>query len=335
MESGARFDFTDGDRRLLERLQPFLPDRIFDAHAHIYRREFLPENGGLFQRLGTTDVRRLREEKRRIYGDRAFGALLLPMPSPLFKTVPGLRDEANAYIASQLDGAPGFYGTAYVMPGDSREQVEAMLVHPHIRGFKCYHQTADCTGPTFHAEIREYLPESAWEAADAHGLTITLHMVKDKSLADPENLACIRTMTARYPNAKLILAHAARGFASWTAVETVRQLRGADNIYYDLAAVCDPAAIFEIIRQAGAERVMWGTDYPIDCVRGKPVSCGETFTWIYPGDLPCPIDFPVSLTVLESLFAFYQASLMLDLGRPELERIFWKNAADLFGPGPV
>ncbi len=332
MERKELIYLDDADRRLLERLQPFLPGRIFDAHCHLHRVDLLPDTDGLFQLLGTTDVRRLREDEKFVYGDREFRALLLPMPSPLFKTDPSLRDEANAWMAGQLAEGREFYGAAYVMPGDSVEKVESMLTNERFRGFKCYHQTADTEGPTIQADIREYLPESAWQVADERGMTITLHMVKDRALADPENLDYIRTMTARYPGAKLILAHCARGFASWTAVETVRQLRGIDNIYYDLAAVCDPAAMFEVIRQGGADRVLWGTDYVIDRVHGKPVSCGELFTWVYPYALPCPLDFPVSLTVLESLFAFYQASLMLDLGRPEIEAIFWKNAMALFDP---
>ncbi len=332
MEPGTLIYLTDGDRRLLERLQSFLPDRIFDAHCHLHRTDLLPDTGGLFQRLGTADLHRLRKDEKLIYGDRPFRALLLPMPSPLFKQDPALRDEANAWMAGQLREGSEFFGAAYVMPGDSEEKVESMLTTPQFRGFKCYHQTADTNGPTFQADIREYLPESAWRVADRRGMAITLHMVKSRSLADPENLAYVRTMTAKYPNARLILAHAARGFASWTAVETVRQLRGIGSIYYDLAAVCDPAAIFEVIRQGGADRVLWGTDYIIDRVHGKPVSCGETFSWVYPHEISCPIDFPVCLTVLESLFALYQASLMLDLGRPEIEAIFWNNAMGLFEP---
>ena len=322
---------NEADLRLREKLDAFLPDRIFDAHAHLYRTEALPEGDGLFQLLGTRDVRRLDEDRKKLYGDRRFGALLLMMPSPRYRSEPGLRDRENAWLASQLDDAPDCFGTAYVMPGDSRDKIESMLVHPRIRGFKCYHQTADTAGSTLQAEIREYLPESAWQTAQEHGLSITLHMVKDMALSDPENFDYIRAMTAKYPGATLILAHCARGFAPWTAIEAVRKLRGIDNIYYDMAAACEPALMFEVIRQAGPDKVMWATDYPLDLVHGKPVPCGETFTWVYPYELPFPIHFPVCCTALESLLAFREASLMLDLGKPEIEAIFWKNAQRLFG----
>ena len=76
--------FTEQDLALRERLQPFLSDRIFDAHAHLHRAGDLPE-GNLFRVLGTADAGRLAADARRIYGDRKFGALLLPMPSVLFR----------------------------------------------------------------------------------------------------------------------------------------------------------------------------------------------------------------------------------------------------------
>ena len=181
------------------------------------------------------------------------------------------------------------------------------------------------------ADIAEYLPEVAWEIANERGLVITLHMVKELSLADPVNLAYIKEKTAQYPNARLILAHCARGFASWTTIETVRQLKGIPNIYYDMAAISEPATMFEVIRQAGVDKVMWGSDYCIDRVRGRAFSCGQTFAWLYEYDLPESVHMPMSLVCLESLFAFYQASLMLDLTKAEIQDIFYNNAIRLLG----
>ena len=40
--------------------------------------------------------------------------------------------------------------------------------------------------------------------------------LKDKALADKDNLDYIIKMSKSYPDAVLILAHAARSFASWT-----------------------------------------------------------------------------------------------------------------------
>ena len=326
------FVFTQEDKALLARLQDFIPAKIFDMHAHIHNVEHIEDNPpSLTVRHGTATALDFLREQKELYGERTVRGMLIPFPTMNFKT-PGIPDKVNQWFIGQLETAPNCVGEVYVKPGDTREHIESLLVSDQIKGFKCYHITADTDGPTFKANIDEYLPEVAWEIANERGFVITLHMVKDLSLADPENLAYIQEKTAKYPNATLILAHCARGFASWTTIETVRKLKGIPNIYYDMAAICEPATMYEVIRQAGHDKVMWGSDYCIDRVRGRAFSCGETFTWVYDYDLPEEgIHMPMSLVCLESLFAFYQASLMLDLTKAQIEDIFYNNAVRLLG----
>ena len=51
------------------------------------------------------------------------------------------------------------------------------------------------------------------------GLLIMLHMVLDRAIADERNQQYIREHCVRYPNARLVLAHAARGFCGAHTVE--------------------------------------------------------------------------------------------------------------------
>ena len=324
------FGWTDADRALHARLQSFIPDKVFDAHCHLHNMDFMPK-GNIFQAYGTADAKRCLAEQKELYGDRKFRALLLATPSILFRERPELRDQMNDWMNEQMNDAPDCVGTVYVVPGDTKEQIEGMLKHPLIRGFKCYHQTSVRADNTFLSDVEEYLPEAAWEVADEREMAITIHMVKPAALADESNMSYFKKMTAKYPHAKLILAHCARGFASWTTVEKVRELAGIPNIYYDMAAVCEPAAMFELIRQVGPEHVMWGTDYCIDRAHARSINCGETFTWLYNYELPESVKIPMCKTVLESLFAFWQASLMLDLSRGDIEKIFYGTGTSLFG----
>ena len=327
----ADFVFEKADLALLERLQDFIPEKIFDMHAHIHNVAHIENNpDSLTVRHGTATAQGFLEEQKALYGDRLVRAMLIPFPTANFQT-PGIPEAVNQWVIEQLATAPTCAGEVYVKPGDTREYIDSLLVSDQIKGFKCYHLTAKTDGPTFRADIRQYLPEVAWEIANERGFVITLHMVKDLSLADPENLAYIKEKTAQYPNAKLILAHCARGFSSWTTVETVRQLNGIANLYYDMAAICEPATMYEVIRQAGADKVMWGSDYCIDRVRGRASSCGLGFAWFYEYSLPEGINLPMNLVCLESLFAFYQASLMLDLSKAQIQDIFYNNAVRLLG----
>lgn len=330
MDYDYTFGWTDDDKDLLKRLQAFIPDKIFDAHAHLHKVEYMPMGNTIFNGFGTTDMERLLADQKKLYGARKFRGLILPTPSVLFNNNSDLRREMNVWMNEELYKAPDCVGAIYVMPGDTKEDIEAMIINPQIRGFKCYHQSAETNGPTWLAEVWQYLPEAAWQIADERGMSITIHMVLPLALADEKNMNYFKSMTSKYPHAKLILAHCARGFASWTTIETVRRMKNIPNLYYDMAAICDAATIFELIRQAGPNQVMWGSDYCIDRAHGKPVNAGSTFRWLYKHEIPENVNFPVCMTVLESLFAFYQASLMLDLTKQEINQIFYGTGCQIF-----
>ena len=330
MDYDYTFGWTEEDKALLERLQSFIPDKVFDAHAHLHKVEYMPSGNNAFQGFGSADMERLLEDQKKLYGSRKFRGLILPTPSVLFNEKPELRKKMNEWMNEELYKAPDCVGAIYVMSGDTKEQIEAMITNPQIKGFKCYHQSAKTDGPTWLAEVGEYLPEAAWQVADERNMSITIHMVRTLALYDEKNMTYFKKMTAKYPNAKLILAHCARGFASWTTIEAVREMKGIPNLYYDMAAISDAATMFELIRQAGPEHVMWGSDYFIDRMHGKYVNVGDTFRWLYKHEIPESVNFPVCMTASESLFAFYQASLMLDLTKQEICQVFYDTGCQIF-----
>ena len=331
MDYEFTYGWNDTDREVLAKLQSFIPDKVFDAHAHLHKVEYMPQSANMFQGYGTADMERLLKDQKELYGHRKFRGLILPTPSALFNDRPDLRKEMNDWMNQELYKAPDCVGAVYVMPGDTKADTEAMLRNPQMRGFKCYHQSAKTDGPTWLAEVGEYLPETAWQVAHERGMSITIHMVRPLALSDEKNMAYFKEMCAKYPNARLILAHCARGFASWTTIEAVRQMKGIPNLYYDMAAVCDPATMFELIRQAGCDHVMWGSDYFIDRAHGKPINTGDSFRWLYTHEVPESVAFPACKTVLESLMSFYQASLMLDLTKEEIAQVFYGTGCHIFG----
>ena len=81
--------------------------------------------------------------------------------------------------------------------------------------------------------------------ADKYELVITLHIVKDKAVADEDNIREIKDICMRYPELKLILAHAARGFNYYNNFEGLKQLKRCDNLYFDISSVCQPQAILQ------------------------------------------------------------------------------------------
>lgn len=313
---------NDKDKQILALLKDFLPEKIFDVHAHLCNVELQTDFTGFNREYGTTEAKRFQEDQKQLLGDREIRGMMIPMPVPsLWKN----RDEINQWVVEQAASMPGFAAEVYVLPTDTVADIEAMLTHPCIKGFKCYYMTA-LGDAGDQSDIADFLPESAWQVANERGLCITLHMMKTLSPADPVNQEYILTMARKYPNAKLILAHCGRGFATWTILQTARKFKGIDNIYYDLAAICDSAAMFEVIRQAGADHVMWGSDYPLAMNEWRPYTMGIASRWLDPERCPGLV---IGSLETESLLNFYQASLMLDLSRQEIADIFWNNAVRL------
>lgn len=322
------------DAHALERLADFVPDKVFDAHVHLYDERFTtylcrnkPANA-----LECFDWARYQQDMQAILPGRTIHANVISYPDKHMAANAANRDASDAFTVAQLEQDPLSVGEVMVAPGDTAEELEQRLVHPRIRGFKCYHLLAKQDGPTFQCRTEEFLPEAAWEVANARGLVITLHMVRDAALSDPDNLAYIQTMAQRYPNATLILAHAARSFASWTGPEAVGEVAHLDNVWFDFSAVCESPAMFQILRKAGHSRCMWGTDYPISQGRGKCFSLGSGFQWLYEKELEA-IQAPGAWHIAtETLMALRQAAILAELTPAQAEDVFYHNAMRLFHP---
>ena len=318
-------------------LNDFLPEKIFDAHVHLYDGAFVSgqaNGGGAFAIRDHCEVCDYLEDMKPLLGNRQVRMNIVTTPDGSMAAPDSPDRKASVdFLADQLTQFPGNVGEVVVGPDDTVDDIEKMLVHPNIRGFKCYHLMSH-NKPTWNAPIGDYLPESAWEVADKHGFAITLHMVRDKALSDPVNSKYIIQMAKKYPNAVLILAHAARSFAAWTALEAVDTVKGLPNVWFDFSGVCESPAEFQIMRKCGVDRCMWGSDYPVSRLAGKAISIADSFYWITEKDLERfagPTEFHSWLAGTENLMALRQACLMLDLGRDDIEKLFYKNAMGLFG----
>ena len=322
-------DPFDTRAALRERVAAFLPERIFDAHAHVYDAAFMPgyadkpEHPFGRPRVGVEEYRRgMRELMRGACPQRV---LLLPTPDPAMRDRSnGLCAAATACVVEELRKAPDTWGEAYVLPEDTEADIEAMLVDERIRGFKCYYYASPNgnLGPAY-----EFLPEAAWRVADRFGLAITLHLACDGALSDPRNLEYLERMARRYPRAVLILAHAGRAFAEWTGLEPVKRLAALDNVCYDLSAICEPAPMQACIRAAGVDRVMWGSDYPCCRFVGRAVSFSDRFVWFDEAAArACGFTGEVFSVLEENLIALYIAADLLDLTPLDVQKLFAGNA---------
>ena len=320
---------NSADDQFFEReLTSFLPDRIFDAHCHIFLEKYVAWS--LKDYPGDIGYDGYMAAMRDVHGDRSGGALFIPFAEA---EDPAGRGPSNEWVGAQTARNENFRGLFYVMPGDDPEWVRQEVRRLGLHGLKCYHTFADVT-PTWEASIPDYLPEQLVAVANDEGWVITLHMVKSRAVADPDNIHWIRRYCETYPDMRLILAHSARGFQPAHNLEGLPQLTGLDNLYFDTSVNCEPIAHQAIIRIIGHDRLMYGSDLPVCHERGRSLSAADSFVWLYEdtpvwGEKHLQID-PV-LIGLEHLRSIKWACWSERLDDNAVEDIFWNNAARLFG----
>ena len=208
-----------------------------DVHAHIYRmcdlgKQFSPYIHG----PEIADHKIWRECVERFVGnDKKLSAIHVPPPCETNKEIPA----SNAFVVSETDKNPNCKALVLISPDMSRDDVERYLENPRVVGMKPFSYYADYDGPSGNAPLNTYLPEWAWQCADEHGLMLLVHLMRPGSLADPLNYCEIRKMALKYPNARLMLDHCARGFNAETVACGIEYVKDLKNVYFDTSSICE------------------------------------------------------------------------------------------------
>ena len=321
------------DREVFEKeLNSFVPDRVFDAHAHLCHPDFLDMKiEGLPKIFGGDEYFYWIDC---LHPGRETAAFFLSFVWPYTNNANFAA--SNAWVAQQSAASKGCRGAFYVRAQDDPEWVRQEVKRLGLNGLKCYYVSAQVADP-WNAEIPEYLPEPLVRVANQEGWVITLHLVKHKAVADPGNIYWIRKYCKSFPNMKLILAHSARGFQPANNLEGLTQLTDIDNLYFDTSANCESFAHEVILKLFGHKKLLYGSDSPIcSLLRGKNFGVGNGFIWLTHNsqkdvwEQGQPNSGKPILVGLEHLRSLKWAAWSLGLTDNQVEDIFWNNAVGLF-----
>jgi len=321
---------TEADRVIAEALTGFLPKKIFDIHAHLYRTadfkavSALPADGP--QQVAAVEWRKRMALQTK--GAKLVGGLFMPYPASGVDV-----EQANAYLLEQLDGAKESRGLVMAAFNRGPDSVAACLDHPRMAGFKPYHVFSSKKN-TYEAKLSEYVPEWAWRLADKRGWVMTIHLVRHGALADEANRRELVALCQKYPGVKIVLAHGARGFHAPNTIGGIKRLAHLENLWFDTSAVCESSVFTAILQEFGPRRLLWGSDFPVAQERGRCVTVGDGFFWISPAQMDQRKGAPAfrpALIGLESLRALQQAAMEFGLEREDLDDIFLGNALRLLG----
>jgi glutamate-1-semialdehyde 2,1-aminomutase len=319
------------DHELFAReLESFVPERVFDAHAHLWQAAWWDEQPA-HVRAAPPEVDRAvyHQHMAWILPGRQVEAMhfAYPFPAPAGERLAA----ANAWVGAQLAAAPRACGQFLVAPGEwVREQVRALGMRG-LKPFSFYAAVPD----QWEAEIPDYLPPQLMAVAHEEGWSITLHLVRRRGIADASNQHWVRRYCEEYPAAQLILDHCARGFNPYHVMEAVPVLAGLGNLWLDTSAVCSPQAVLAALALVGPERLLYASDFYVSHMRAVNFPVGDSFMWL-DEDSPLPAapyqgGWELPLIGLENLRAVKAAFTTARLTDSQVAAYFRDNAARLVG----
>ena len=337
--TAATIEITDIDRRIWEEeLAEFVPQKIYDAHAHIY----LPEHdltgqganppksadvhdGGITQQIPAID----RETLDHLY------ALLFPgreVHNVLFGWVFECVDfdAINRFVSEQAAQDPLSAPFMLTPPNFSPQHLAEQVDTYGFVGLKPYLLWTD---NRWDANITDIIPEPLLEVANDKQLIITLHVSKRSGISDEHNIRELIYLSGKYPKVRWILAHCARSLVVWPLEKAIERIRDLPNLWYDISSVTDTNVYSLIFREVPLDRVLYGGDIPSDLVRGQMVGFG--FAWAllteemikHMNIVHC--DSRSTFVLYETLRAARRAMLREGFGCAQIEGVFYNNAVKL------
>lgn len=330
-----RFKPSAYDKHVYEtELKDFLPDKIVDAHVHIWDETCLATvstNGG------STWVRRLAED---LTGENLIkcNEMLLPgktVTPIVFGSCRCATDIANAMVLKEKKKFefPALYRTSYDI---SAEKLEREVIEGGYLGLKPYLTFCPPYIPIPEIRIFDFLPHHHLELANKHGWIVMLHVARNARLRDKVNVAQLMEIEERYPNIKLVVAHIGRAYAKEDIGDAFETLGKTKNMLFDFTAnVCDDA-IRACIEAVGPKRLLFGSDLPIALMRMYRITENGVYYNVVPRGLYGDVsgekhmretdEKDITIMYYEQIRAMKRVAEELKLSRTDVEDIFYNNA---------
>lgn len=226
---------------------------IIDAHAHIFPDKIAEKAaagisgfyGGMTAKHNGT-LSELLEEGAAAGVDRFLVQSVATVP----EQVMSINNFISASVAAHPDKLIGF-GAIHPDFGDIYGEIDR-VVSLGLKGLKIHGDMQQ-----FNIDDEKAFP--IYEAAEGR-LPILFHVGDPRSdRTSPDRLYKVYR---RFPKLTIIAAH----LCGWTQWERGTELFGGSGVYSDCSSslyAMTPERAAEYIRRIGADRVMWGTDYPL------------------------------------------------------------------------
>jgi len=338
------FEVKDVDRAFYERhLADWLPDRLIDAHTHLWLRHMVDPKHGVNR---SAKWPRMVAEDNSIEDLLETYKLLLPqqLVTPVVFGMPE-RDIDLATVNGYTAGAALSHGLPSLLvsaPEWSAEDVEQRVITGGFLGLKPYLNFAPAHIDVADITIFDFLPHHQLEVADALGWIVVLHIPRPGRLGDPVNLEQMLEIERRYPNIRVIYPHIGSAYCLPNLGNAFDVLRDTERMMFDFSATTSAEVMERFLRVFGPQRLIFGTDLPILRMRMRRICEGGFYVNLVPPGLYGDVSVDphmrevsaeegkrLSFFLYEELLAFRRAAEATGLSASDLEDVFYNNVARL------
>jgi uncharacterized protein len=338
-------DINDVDRGFYrERLEGFLPERIIDIHAHIWRNEQKSHVKQPAERVAGWPALVARdnpvEDLRETYRGLLPGRNVHPLVFTNALRADDL-DGLNRYVA-ESSAAHGIPSLIWSCPDWSGEEFEGRLAAGSFLGAKPYLEFAPSHIPPEDIRIFDFMPHHQLQVLDRHGLILMMHVPRPARLRDPVNLVQLVEIEQAYPHIAMVVAHVGRAYCTGDIGDAFSLLSRTRRMLFDISANTNEEVFRRLIEAVGPQRILFGSDMPITRMRMRRICENGIYVNLVPrgrygtlaGDrhmreVPDDEARTMTLFLYEEIDAFRRAALRSGLTAGDVEDVFYRNAAAL------
>jgi uncharacterized protein len=320
----------------------FLPEKIFDSHIHLWDRIQIrdeisqsrqKQNPFLDDDLidGYT-IQDFKIAAEKLFPGKTCTGLFFGLPLKEFDL-----EKTNKYISGicKKENCYGLY-----MPVPALKEIPENFFADRFIGFKPYPDLAEFREPEDFSKldidisIFDFVPKIIFDFANRYGLIILLHLPRKGRLSDKRNIRELDKISEKYPNVKIILAHAGRSYCYEDIKHSINEIKHMQNLYMDTAMVNDFLVNRTILDVLGPDKLLFGSDSAISLLKGKNIEINNTHYFVTKE----PKQWSLSSASMTTNFTFFlyetiraikMATEELKMDKTQVEKIFYSNITGL------
>jgi len=342
------FKVTEYDKKVYEeQLKDFLPDKMIDVHAHIWRNsDYMSKPEDLAKRRAVVwpslvaadnSIEDLIETYRLMFPGKDVTPMVFEGGGGGSENLDYLKIR-NKYVQDSAlkTGFPSLY---FSTPGQSAEEIEKEVTQGGFLGLKAFLTFSASYIPEAEIRIFDFFPKHQLKVIDRLGGIIMLHIPRIGRLKDPVNIAQILEIKQQFPNLKLILAHIGRAYHRNDVGNAFEELRESADLMFDFCANTSEYTMTKLLETFGPQHALFGSDMPILRMRMRRIEENNTYINLIPpglyGDPKQDSHLrevseeegkKLTFFMYEEILAFKRASENVGLSKADVEDAFCNNA---------